>query len=35
MAEYQHIDPCERTEAFTTRLTGFPFNRSRIVRSLV
>ncbi len=34
MAKRHHIDPCPRTEA-TTRLTGFLFNRSRMVRSLV
>jgi len=34
MAKRHHIDPCPRTEAFTVRLTGFPFNRSVDIRSL-
>lgn len=35
MANSHHTDPCVCTEAFTVRLTGFPFNRSMDIRSLV
>ena len=35
MAKRHHIDPCPRTEDTATRLTGFPFNRSVDIRSLV
>lgn len=35
MAERHHIDPCRCTEDTATRLTGFPFNRSVDIRSLV
>ncbi len=35
MADSHHIDPCLCTEASAPRLTGFPFNRSVDIRSLV
>lgn len=35
MAKRHHIDPCRCTEAVATRMTGFPFNRSMSIRSLV
>ena len=35
MAKRHHIDPCLGTEAIAPRLTGLPFNRSRVIRSLV
>jgi hypothetical protein len=34
MANRHHIEPCCRTEAAATRLSGFPFNASMILRSL-
>mgnify|MGYP001549910476 CR=1 FL=1 len=35
MAKRHHIDPCLGTEVTAPRLTGLPFNRSQVIRSLV
>lgn len=35
MAKRHLIDPCLGTEVTSPHLTGLPFNRSRVIRSLV